>query len=222
MLSCAQGESWWFRHITIGSWRFRRRPPGALHCSWPSPQSSVHRISEGAAASGREVDVHRSPPRGISFDTLNFLISNPCRPSPDFTTSRTRSPWTTSTEAANEIPLGDHFDHARAVAVRGVLSVDAARPDPIATPPSAPRPERRSCDCIRVDALEHTIGEVRASRASTVPAEKSECPEYRAGNVFQGLRRITGTRNLDETRKPWLSVVQSMRYFADSNSARAG
>src|SRR5262245_7526224 len=66
-------------------------------CSWPSPQNSVHRIGNSPAASAMKSMLTVSP-RGISFDTLNRLMPNPWSPSPDFTTSRTRSPWTTSTE----------------------------------------------------------------------------------------------------------------------------
>ena len=58
--------------------------------SWLSPQYSEHRIGNWPTAVGVKSMTTGSPPRGISFLTLNFLISMPCTPSPDRTMRRTR------------------------------------------------------------------------------------------------------------------------------------
>ena len=50
---------------------------------WPSPQNTEQRMGNLPASLAVNSITTGSPPRGISFETLNFLISKPCSPSPD-------------------------------------------------------------------------------------------------------------------------------------------
>src|SRR5688572_9573836 len=70
---------------------------------WPSPQKTEQRMGNLAASVAVNSMTTGSLPRGISFDTLNFLISNPCGPSPDLTRIRRRSPSTASLTAGSNV-----------------------------------------------------------------------------------------------------------------------
>src|SRR5687768_10473565 len=77
------------------------RTPVIASC-W-SPQYSEQRIGKRPSSPAVNSMVTGVVPRGISFFTLNFLISRPWTPSADRTTSRRRSPTVASISAGSNV-----------------------------------------------------------------------------------------------------------------------
>ena len=89
-------------HDGLSSGRSSQRLPAYLSCLRGRRRNTPSRGSGTRRPPSDELDRHRSPPRGTFLFTLNFLISMPCTPSPDVTTSLMRSPSVTSMRAGSK------------------------------------------------------------------------------------------------------------------------